>query len=481
MPKSWATSGVDLHLQLDRDHGRRAGLEHALRDAIRAGRLAPRTRLPSTRGLAAESGLSRGTVQAAYEQLIAEGYLLARHGAGTEVGDFQPSGDDVAAVPADGLAAPTYDMKPGGPDLSTFPAAAWLRATRRVLGSAPAEVFDYGDPRGRPELRRALADYLGRTRGVVASPERIVVTSGYVQALALLTRVLADAGTACIAMEDPGLDIHREVVRRSGGVIVPVAVDDLGISAALLTEPGGVDAEAVIVTAAHQYPTGVALHPSRRHALVAWARDTGGLIVEDDYDGEFRYDRQPVGAVQGMAPDEVVYIGTVSKTLGPALRLGWMVLPERLVSPLVEAKRYADHHTEVVGQLALAELITSHGYDRHIRASRLRYQRRREMLVGLVGAQGSRPRPPFWVSGAAAGLHALLQLGPGVRERDVRAAATKHELAVGYLGDHWQTAGEHPQALVVGYGTPSSRAYPLALRALGRVLDQVDRGRRSRT
>jgi GntR family transcriptional regulator/MocR family aminotransferase len=469
MSESWANSGVDLHLPLDGGYGRRAELEHALRDAIRAGRLAPRTRVPSTRGLAVETGLSRGTVQAAYEQLVAEGYLTARRGAGTEVAEFEPGGHEPAPVPAETEMEPEYDLRPGGPDVSSFPTAAWLRATRRVLGSAPADAFDYGDPRGRLELRRALADYLGRTRGVVASPERIVVTSGYVQALALLTRVLSDAGTGRMAMEDPGLDLHREVVRRSGGIVLPAPVDEMGIRASLL----GADADAAVVTAAHHYPTGVALHPSRRQTLVAWARASAGLIVEDDYDGEFRYDRQPVGAVQGMAPDHVVYIGTVSKTLGPALRLGWMVLPQRLVAPLVDAKRYADHHTEVVGQLVLASLIDSHGYDRHIRASRLRYQLRREMLVGLVGPRGSRPRPALWLSGAAAGLHALLHLGSGVRETDMRTAAVEHGLAVGYLSDYWQTSGAHPQALVVGYGTPSSRSYPLALRTLGRVLDEV--------
>jgi GntR family transcriptional regulator / MocR family aminotransferase len=470
MSESWANSGVDLHLPLDGAYGRRSELERALRDAIRAGRLAPGTRVPSTRGLAAETGLSRGTVQAAYEQLVAEGYLTARPGAGTEVAEFEPGGREADAVPAAAEWEPTYDLRPGGPDVSSFPTAAWLRATRRVLVSAPADVFDYGDPRGRSELRRALADYLGRTRGVVASPDRIVVTSGYVQALALLTRVLSDAGTGRIAMEDPGLTLHREVVRRSGGIVLPAPVDDVGIRASLLS---GADADAVVVTAAHHYPTGVALHPSRRQTLVAWARASPGLIVEDDYDGEFRYDRQPVGAVQGMAPDHVVYVGTVSKTLGPALRLGWMVLPERLVAPLVDAKRYADHHTEVVGQLVLASLMDSHGYDRHIRASRLRYQLRREMLVGLVGPRDSRPRPGLWVSGAAAGLHALLHLGSAFRETDVRAAAVKHGLAVGFLGDYWQTSGAHPQALVVGYGTPSTRSYPLALRTLGRVLDEV--------
>ncbi|HCU96409.1 MAG TPA: GntR family transcriptional regulator, partial [Actinobacteria bacterium] len=284
---------MDLYLDLDTARGRRAGLEEALRDAIRVGRLAPRTALPSTRSLAQYLGFARGTVSAAYDQLVAEGYLITRRGSGTRVADVPPppAGPVGFAPPA---AVPRHDLRPGRPDLTTFPATAWSRATRRVLTSGSAEIHTLGDPRGRAELRTTLASYLGRARGVLAVPDRVVITSGYSQALGLLARVLASAGAAAVAMEDPGHPFHREIVRRAGLSTLALPVDDEGARTDLLTHARFSEAAAVVLTPAHQYPTGVTLHPDRRHALTSWARATGGLVIEDDYDGEFRYDRQPV-------------------------------------------------------------------------------------------------------------------------------------------------------------------------------------------
>jgi GntR family transcriptional regulator/MocR family aminotransferase len=222
------------------------------------------------------------------------------------------------------------------------------------------------------------------------------------------------------------------------------------------------------VTPAHQYPTGVTLHPDRRHAATFWARARTGLLIEDDYDGEFRYDRQPVGALQGMAPEHVAYVGTASKTLGPALRLAWIALPERLLEPVVRAKRLTDLHTETIGQLTLADLISSHAYDRHIRACRLRYRQRRDLLLDRLGAGGTRRDT---VRGIAAGLHTMISLpATGPSEAEVFGQAAAHDLAVGDLGSHWHNPGDHPQALIVGYGTPRAGAYPAALDTLARVL-----------
>ncbi|MET9506668.1 PLP-dependent aminotransferase family protein [Streptomyces sp. NPDC006622] len=455
MDDFWSGVGVDLHLETDGNEGRRAGLERALRDAVRGGRLAPGTRLPATRRLATEVGISRNTVKAAYDQLVAEGYLTARQGSGTRVAALPATAAEPPATAAR-TREPRFDLRPGSPDVGAFPAAAWLRALRRAIATAPSLAYDYGDPRGRPELRTALSGYLGRARGVIAPPERIVITSGYVQGLALLTRALEGAP---VGMEDPGLPFHREVVRRNGGHVVPVPVDERGVC------PRGLgDLGALVVTPAHQYPTGVTLHPERRRALTDWARTRGALIVEDDYDGEFRYDRQPVGALQGMAPGQVAYLGTASKTLGPALRLGWMVLPPHLVDAVADAKLHSDHHTETIGQLALTELIRGHAYDRHVRACRLRYRRRRDLLLERLGARRG-------VRGIAAGLHALVEVRD---EADVLERAEAEGLAVGRLGDHWharEDTGGRPQGLVVGYGTPRERAYPEALDVLVKVLD----------
>lgn len=467
MSKDWSISGVDLHLSLTAGGGRRAALERALRHAIQSGRLVPGTRLPSTRALAAELGLSRGTVSAAYDQLVAEGYLLARTGSGTTVAALPPTRHVPSPRPA-AEALPRYDLRPGSPDVTTFPVSAWLRATRSAMSRAPASVYDYADPQGRPELRAALAGYLGRTRGVATNPDQIVITSGYVQALGLLAEVLRVTGTTAVAMEDPGLPFHRAVVRRTGLAVVPLPVDRRGPRVELLSTTDLRNVGAVVVTPAHQYPTGVTMPPDRRHALAEWARSTGSLIIEDDYDGEFRYDRQPVGALQGMAPEHVVYAGTASKTLGPALRLAWLALPQRLVGPLVEAKRFHDVHTEVIGQLALAELINTHGYDRHVRSARRRYRRRRDLLLERIGPYvGAR----LVVDGIAAGLHVMLRLSPnGPGEQEIIDRAAANGLALDGLGRHWHEPGGHPQGVIVGYGTPTEHAYPAALDVLARVL-----------
>jgi GntR family transcriptional regulator/MocR family aminotransferase len=459
MAISWADFGVDLHLDLDPGSGRRLALEQALRAAIRSGRLAPQTRLPSTRTLAAELSLARNTVAVAYEQLIAEGYLTARTGSGTTVVGLPER--PAAVTPHTPTAAPRYDLRPGSPDVTTFPVDAWVRATRRALAAAPSSAFDHGDPRGRIELRSALAEYLGRARGVLADPARILICSGYVQALALLARLVEGP----VAMEDPGLAFHRDVVRHAGADVLALPVDDQGACTDQLGSGDLASARAAVLTPAHQYPTGVTLHPVRRHSAVAWASANGGLLIEDDYDGEFRYDRQPIGALQGMAPDNVVYIGTAAKTLSPALRLAWMVLPERLVEPVAQAKRLTDLQTEGLGQLTLAELITSHAYDRHVRACRLHYRRRRDLLIERLGRH-------HHLHGIAAGLHALVQLpATGPSEEDVVERAAAHGLAVSALHPHWHTPSRaETQGLIVGYATPTTASYPAALDTLARAL-----------
>jgi GntR family transcriptional regulator/MocR family aminotransferase len=467
MTIDWATFGVDLHLEVNLAGGRRSGLERALRDAIRAGRLVPHTRLPSSRALATELGLARNTVAAAYDQLAAEGYLRARTGSGTVVAG-QPQSPPARPSIVSPARRLRYDLSAGSPDVTTFPTAAWLRSTRRALAHASAATYDYGHVQGDPGLRTALAEYLGRTRGVVATAERIVVTSGYVQALALLTTALRVGGGAVVAMEDPGLGFHRDVVRHAGGTVVALPVDERGARADLLSTVDYSTVRAAVLTPAHQYPTGVTLHPQRRQSAVNWAQVHNGLIIEDDYDGEFRYDRQPIGALQGMAAERVAYIGTTSKTLGPALRLGWLVLPEWLIEPVRTAKLHADVHTETIGQIALADLIATHGYDRHIRSMRVRYRRRRDQLVERITPLARRG---MTVQGIAAGLHAMVGLpGPGSVTDRIVARAADQGLALTALTGHWHTDGDHPAGLIVGYGTPGANNYPAALDLFVRIL-----------
>jgi GntR family transcriptional regulator/MocR family aminotransferase len=477
MPETWATSGADLHLDITGTR-RRRGLEDALRAAITEGRLAPGARLPSSRALAADLGLARNTVADAYGQLTAEGWLVTVQGSGTRVTDRDltvppgpagPAGPtglpapSRRAGPADpARPAPRYSLVPGFPDLTTFPRSAWLAAARRALATAPADALGYGDPRGRPELRRALAGYLARARGVRADPERIVICSGFTQALALLTEVLARRGGTTLAVEAFGHDHHRDVIAARGLSVAPVPVDAGGaVLGAAATGAAG-----VLLTPAHQFPLGVPLAARRRTQAVRWAAAAGATIIEDDYDGEFRYDRQAIGAMQALAPDRVVYAGTASKTLAPGLRLAWLVLPADLAGEIVAAKEHADRHTGCLDQLTLAVLLDSGGYDRHVRRCRQAYRRRRERLVAALAAAAPRVR----LTGVAAGLHALAELPPGQTEAEVIDRAAARGLAVSGLAGFTAPGMTGPAALVVGYATPPPHAFTTAVARLAAVL-----------
>jgi GntR family transcriptional regulator/MocR family aminotransferase len=404
---------------------------------------------------------------AAYDQLVAEGYLVARQGAGTVVADLGP---ETAATVEDRRGSDVrLDLRPGTPDVSSFPVSAWLRSTRRAVAAAPARAYGYGDVRGRRELRAALVDYLGRTRGVHAVTDQVMITSGTTQSLSLLAMALRAAGSDAIAMENPGFAMHRPVVQLAGQRVVSVAVDAHGVAAHQLDD---VQAAAFVVTPAHQYPTGVVMHPTRRRALTAWARATGGIVIEDDYDGEFRYERQPIGSLQGTAPEHVVYLGTASKTLSPGVRLGWMVLPHRLIVPLIEVKRSTDLCAPTISQLTLADLITSHGYDRHIRTMRLRYRRRRDLLIESLAQVG--PDLDVGVAGVPAGLQSPVLLpAHGPAEDEVVATAAAEGLALEGLGMHSFDDAPHVAGLLVGFSKPSERAYPAAVALLARVLRRM--------
>jgi GntR family transcriptional regulator/MocR family aminotransferase len=468
---AWAEAaaglGRDLHLELTADGGsgrggKRAVLARALRDAVSTGRLPPGTRLPPYRSLAADLGMARNAVADAYAELVAEGWLTARQGSGTRVAEraAPPPAPDPPPAPAP---RPAFDLRQGVPHTGSFPRTSWLAASRRALTSAPNDAFGPGDPRGRIELRRALADYLARARGVRTSPERIVVSSGVAGALRLLAHV-PQVRSAPLAVEEYGLPHHRRILTAAGLRTVPLPVDGRGADPAGLAASG---AASVLLTPAHQFPTGVALHPDRRAAAVAWARAAGGLVLEDDYDGEFRYDRQPVGAVQGLDPERVAYLGSVSKSLSPALRLGWMVLPAHLVDVAVAAKGEREPAVSVLEQLALADFIESGGYDRHLRGMRQRYRRRRDQLAAALAEHA----PHIEVTGIAAGLHAVLRLPAGTEAAAARAAAF-HGLALDPLADFRHPSATSPAAdgLVIGYAAPPDTAFTAALAALCRIL-----------
>jgi GntR family transcriptional regulator / MocR family aminotransferase len=451
------STGRDLLVRIARGDGPlRAQLEEQLREAIRSGRLAPGVALPSTRSLARELGVSRGVVVDAYAQLGAEGYLLARQGAPTRVSESaSPAAGAPGAVAAD--QPPRFDFRPGGPDVSLFPRAAWLASLRRALREAPDARLDYGDPRGAPELRLALARYLGRARGVACDPERVVVTSGMAQGMALAARALTARGGRTIGVEDPSSAPGRQQLSANGLEVVPVPVDDDGLVVEALSARSP---DAAFAAPAHQFPLGVVLSPARRAALIDWAARTGALVLEDDYDAEYRYDRAPVGAVQGLAPELVAYAGSVSKTLAPGLRLGWLVVPEHLAEAVLHAKASDDLGTPVVEQLALADFLERGELDRHLRRTRGVYRARRDALVAALARELPECRP----AGVAAGLHLVVPLPKGAHEPAVLARARSRGVGLYGLAEHRIEPG--PPALLLGYGRIAEPAIDAAVAEL---------------
>jgi GntR family transcriptional regulator/MocR family aminotransferase len=465
MKRDWTTSGPDLHLALAAAGTRRAALEDALRSAIRDGRLDTGTRLPSTRALAGDLGLSRGTVVEAFAQLTAEGYLDARHGAGTWVADLSLPSTRRMPPPERAARSARFSFSPGLPDLTSFPQAAWIRALRQGLRGVAAASLGYGDPRGRRDLREQLASYLARARGVRADPELVVVCAGFRHGLSLVARALRLEGARAIAMEDPCAEQHRAVAAGANLRVRRLPVDGRGARTDLLD----VSTEGAVLSPAHQFPMGVVLHRDRRAAAIAWATATGGLIVEDDYDGEFRYDRQPVGALQALAPDCVVYGGTASKTIAPGLRLAWIVVPSRLLDAIVSLRSAEDVHVSALEQIALCEMLRSGGYERHVRRMRARYRARRDRVLDLLAQRA----PALVPVGISAGIGMLLELPEdGPDSSHLIEAALRRSVELYPLASSYHEGRGPRDGIVLGYGALAEHDFEAGLGALGEVLSE---------
>jgi len=437
-------------------------LERTLRDAIRDGRLHAGMRLPSSRGLAAELGVSRGVVSAAYDQLVAEGYLETRQGAPVRIAEgvrAQPPRPRTPSL----LPRYAYDFSPGLPDLAGFPRDRWLRSLRAAWRETRLDAVGYGDPRGVPELREALASYLARVRGAVTDPEHLIVCTGFRQGLALTCRWLRANGVEQIALEEPGWHAQRLIVQEAGLALTPVPVDEQGIDVAALEASG---ADAVVVTPTHQFPTGVALSAQRRAALIEWAERGDRLIVEDDYDAELR--RERLGALQGLAPDRVLYIGSASKRLAPGMRLGWMLPPSWMSWALINAKAIEDAGSEIAGQLALADFIERGELERHLRRMRLRYRQRRSALLAALAEH----LPQWQPSTAAGGLHLMVALPEDLDEPSLIAAATRHGVGIEGLSLHSYTGGS-PPGLVMGHAYTAEPAIARGVQLLAQAVTEI--------
>jgi GntR family transcriptional regulator / MocR family aminotransferase len=477
-PGAWSTTDF---LQLDLGAvpvgGRAAWLTERLREAVRDGRLPVGARLPATRDLAAELGVSRGLVTEAYRRLAEGGQVVGRGRAGTVVVHAPVPPSPATAVPArpvafsdpdlgvfDDLRASTarIDLTPGLPDLAGFPRAAWLRAERRVLDEVAPSAFGYADPAGVPAFRASVAAWLARYRGISVNADEVIVVAGVAQALALLARALPAYGVDRIAVEDPGSFGARRHLESWGLTTVPVPVDEHGLSVEALRASG---ARAVVLTPAHQFPTGVVLDGTRRRELAAWAEE-GGLVVEDDYDAEHRYDRAPVTALRATLPDRVCYAGSLSKILAPALRVGWLVVPPWLRASVVDAKRDSDLGNATLPQLTLARLMESGDLERHLRGVRARHRRRRDAMIAAIGEH----LPGATVHGAAAGLHLTVTFDrpPGW---DVALAAAALEAGVKVQPLAWHRQSPGPPGLVLGYAATPPAAVQQGLAVLGELVE----------
>jgi GntR family transcriptional regulator/MocR family aminotransferase len=450
---------MDIHLALDRAAPLRAQLEHELRDAIRGGRLRAGAKLPPSRVLADELRVSRGVVVEAYSQLIAEGYLVARAGDATRIADGlaqQPPAPRAPSTPAGRI---RYDLRSGLPDLSLFPRRAWQAATANALRGLPDAALSYGSRRGLRQLRLALADYLGRVRAVVAEPERVFISASATQGMELVWHTLRERGARRVAVEDPTWSAIPQAVAQAGLEPLPVAVDEHGLDVGAL---GSIDADAVVLSPAHQYPMGTVLAPERRSEVIAWARRNGRLIVEDDYDAEYRYDREPIASLQGLAPDCVAYVGTVSKTLAPGVRLGWVLVPSHLVGEMAAQHGVARAVPSVIMQAAYATLLERGEIDRHLRRTRREYHARRNALIDALARQ----LPEASVAGAAAGLHLIAWLPEEKDETVISDAAARRGVAIHTLHEFCAVTAPRAPALLLGYGQIAETAIPIAVQEL---------------
>lgn len=459
---------MDLHIELPRGIGVKAALLQGLRNSIDSGVLTPGTRLPPSRSLAVDLGVSRNTVADCYTELANAGWLITRQGSGTVVApradaDAVSNAQSPSKSPEQELPRPALSFIPGSPDVSSFPRAQWISSARRSLTSAPNDAFSATDPRGRIELRTALSSYLGRTRGVRTDPEHIVICASSGHGLTLIARVLQQT----VAVDAYGLHLHRNLLAAEGIRTVPILVDEFGTCTEQLAST---QAKVALLTPTHQFPLGGPLIPSRRRTALEWASDSGGIVIEDDYDGEFRYDRKPVGALQAIAPQHVVYLGTVSKTLSPAIRIGWMVLPDRLIEPVLALKGPYERWVSATEQLTLADFINSGRFDAHIRKMRTSYRRRRDQLVGTLEHR----LPEVRIAGISAGLHAVIQLPPGTEGAILSAAEGLGLELVGMSTfRHPDSPSTGNDGIVVGYSTPAPSRYSDALERLCTAMESV--------
>lgn len=445
-------------------------IQDAVKEKVRNKILLPGVPLPSSRLLAQDIGVSRSVVVEAYEQMTAEGYLEAVQGSGTRVAT-QPviAEGQASTLTSQPLPAARWDLSVGATDINNFPGQDWLSCYQRAVQSPGIEKLTYPPVAGTSALRLELASYLGRVRGVRADPAHTMVTMGFAQGLGVVCRTLLRMGIDQIAVEDPGSRKQFQFIRDVGLPPVPVPVDHDGIDVEALTRSG---ARAVLVTAAHQFPTGVTMSTQRREALLRWAEDVDGVVIEDDYDTEFWFDqRERPPAMQGSAPERVIYGGSLSKVLAPGLRIGWLAVPPWLFDAVEHTRASSDQGSDTLTQLAVADFLRAGLLDRHLRRLRPRYRSRLETLTQAVQRHLHGAR----IVGSAAGRHIYVELPASVDEAALVDAALHRSVRL-HGGRHFRLDERHGgtarPALVIGYSAVRPSEINEAVARIGESYDR---------
>jgi len=487
---------VDLAITIDSERPLplHQQLYEELRRTILSGCLLPRQRLPSTRSLAKSLGISRTTVTQSYEQLLSEGYLQTIQGSGTFVCAQLPEdllhpspiqtvskpnhppirlsqyGTQLAAANVSLLAEPDLPIsfRYGRPELNQFPLQQWRQLLSRHCG-ADTHWLDYStDPLGWQPLRVAIARYLSRARAVQCEPDQILITNGTQQALYLTLRLLLDPGEV-IALEDPGYLSARRIFLSQGARLLPVAVDEAGLVVKALVNHPNKPIKLVYVTPSHQFPTGAILSLPRRLELLAWAQQTGAMILEDDYDSEYRYGGRPIPALQGLdaSGSSVLYMGTFSKVLFPSLRIGYLVLPPGLVPLFGSAKWLSDRHLPLLEQRVLTEFIEEGHLERHIRKMRSHYDRRRQVLSQALRTHfGDRAL----ILGDQAGIHLMVKFDTELSDTEIVQRAAQAGVGVTPAQPHYLQTTRQGE-LILGYGELSEAQIQEGVHRLAKVIN----------
>ncbi len=453
-----------------------------IKEQILRGELLERDRLPSSRDLATILDVSRSVVLEAYDQLMAEGYIKSKQGAGTFVESgislegfptneerpiSEKSTDSISKVKTNNF----IDFRSGVPCLKKFPRKKWASIGKDVFETIEDSLFGYSSPEGSEELRVVLSSYLYRTRGISCHPSQIIITSGATQAFTLLAKLLVKTNSE-VLIEDPVTKEIPEIFIERGANITPIPVDEFGMQTEWLTTKK--KENIIFVTPSHQFPLGGILPIQRRIQLINFAKETNSYILEDDYDSEFRYSGHPVSSLQGLFPERVIYIGTFSKILSPSLRIGYVILPNALVEEAKNLKRYTDYHSPTIEQVILARFIKDGHLEKHVVKMRKLYKKKRDFLIGCLKKEFG---DLIEILGASTGIHLVVKFNFKFPQKILNEIKNKG-VNIFSVEKHALIKGKHNNKLIFGYGNLTDTELAEGVKLLRNVIE-AESGRKN--